>query len=655
MPTLSLFDITNYLLESPRHQDKNFEKFGKERLLRYKTLRSYRLWKEDHINSLQYHDFVPSIALVRCLSLASFEKQGTEYKTFVAISKETRKILYGHCHCVAGLGEACTHVAGLLFAIEEFVSEGLTELPDDLTCTEKLCKWIVPKGPKDGPQLNRVSLAIENYEEMLFNKDGEISALKKTVEEMSLQMEDPSRFTERHGVVQINALKVDLEKHKTLLRETENGEKEMFNALKESKMVIRERDGEIKKLKEFIKTQEDRHASKLDDRKDECNRTSHINECLQRSIKEKDERMAEIRLSLWETQNFCERESKRLKQANEDNVVQKERELSEFKRTFQADKKRFEEEFEKLRRSTLDTLAFKEEELQRLKNAATNFQDAINIDEATIGELRKKLEEKEYELFNMHQSKNQDIQHKSDELEKTKLNLDRKVFSLEKELEKAKDESEDIIREKESRIDELLNVVDKEQCKSSNEMKHRDRVIDDLRREVKKLQREFQNAKEQLAITADKASSSAAAMKHLNDTVTSAQEQNTSLNTIIETIRNDKDKSLQERNAELQSLRQKFSEAKEELSVNKDNKIQLDKLSKETAEKNVQIAVLQKHVSELRHMNENMKGSVSALTSKLDAKTKSLSKATKTSEILESAKKNNEEEITTLKRELEHF
>lgn len=155
MPAISLFDITTYLLESPRHQDKNFEIFGKEKLIRYKTLRSYRLLKEDHINSLQYHDFKPSIALVRCLSLASFEKQGTEYKTFVAISKETKTILYGHCHCVAGLGEACTHVAGLLFAIEEFVSEGLTELPDDLTCTEKLCKWIVPKGPKDGPQFAR--------------------------------------------------------------------------------------------------------------------------------------------------------------------------------------------------------------------------------------------------------------------------------------------------------------------------------------------------------------------------------------------------------------------------------------------------------------------------------------------------------------------
>ncbi|XP_028518946.1 uncharacterized protein LOC110252192 [Exaiptasia diaphana] len=153
MPTISLYNITNYLLESPPHKEKNFESYGKETLLRYKTLRSYRLWKEDHINSLQYNDFKPDLALVRCLSLASYEKQGTEYRTFVVITKHTKKIVYGHCHCVAGLGEACTHVAGFLFAIEEFVSEGLTELPDDLSCTEKLCKWIVPKGPKDGPQL----------------------------------------------------------------------------------------------------------------------------------------------------------------------------------------------------------------------------------------------------------------------------------------------------------------------------------------------------------------------------------------------------------------------------------------------------------------------------------------------------------------------
>lgn len=38
-------------------------------------------------------------------------------------------------------GEACSHIAALLFAIDDFVSKGLKELPADQTGIEKLCTW----------------------------------------------------------------------------------------------------------------------------------------------------------------------------------------------------------------------------------------------------------------------------------------------------------------------------------------------------------------------------------------------------------------------------------------------------------------------------------------------------------------------------------
>ncbi|KAH3890664.1 hypothetical protein DPMN_014749 [Dreissena polymorpha] len=59
------------------------------------------------------------------------------------------------CTCVAGLGEACTHIARLLFGIEDFVSRGFKGLPDAQATTEKLCKWIVPRGPKVEPKALR--------------------------------------------------------------------------------------------------------------------------------------------------------------------------------------------------------------------------------------------------------------------------------------------------------------------------------------------------------------------------------------------------------------------------------------------------------------------------------------------------------------------
>lgn len=41
-------------------------------------------------------------------------------------------------------GEACNHVAAVLFALDDFVSEGLNNVPDDVTCTDRLKKWNKP-------------------------------------------------------------------------------------------------------------------------------------------------------------------------------------------------------------------------------------------------------------------------------------------------------------------------------------------------------------------------------------------------------------------------------------------------------------------------------------------------------------------------------
>ncbi|XP_070550352.1 uncharacterized protein [Ptychodera flava] len=55
------------------------------------------------------------------------------------------------CRCVAGLGEACSHVGALLFAVEDFVAKGYKKLPDGPQCTEVLCKWISHKDSRVHP------------------------------------------------------------------------------------------------------------------------------------------------------------------------------------------------------------------------------------------------------------------------------------------------------------------------------------------------------------------------------------------------------------------------------------------------------------------------------------------------------------------------
>ena len=52
-------------------------------------------------------------------------------------------ILWAHCTCMAGLGEACTHIAALLFAIEASV-----KLQDSKTVTEEKAYWLLPTSVK---------------------------------------------------------------------------------------------------------------------------------------------------------------------------------------------------------------------------------------------------------------------------------------------------------------------------------------------------------------------------------------------------------------------------------------------------------------------------------------------------------------------------
>jgi hypothetical protein len=60
------------------------------------------------------------------------------------IAAENGRIITGHCNCMAGLGESCSHVASLLWAIESGV-----RARDSLTVTQKKAYWVIPKAIKE--------------------------------------------------------------------------------------------------------------------------------------------------------------------------------------------------------------------------------------------------------------------------------------------------------------------------------------------------------------------------------------------------------------------------------------------------------------------------------------------------------------------------
>ena len=62
------------------------------------------------------------------------------------VCKKSGKVLSAHCDCMAGLGESCSHVASLLWAIEAGCKRR-----DSLTVTEKRAYWVLPSAVKSVP------------------------------------------------------------------------------------------------------------------------------------------------------------------------------------------------------------------------------------------------------------------------------------------------------------------------------------------------------------------------------------------------------------------------------------------------------------------------------------------------------------------------
>ena len=156
MPEVRITNIINYLLAAHditvKTEGGDFEEYSESSLKSYKALRAYDLWESGNIHSLTYNplEAVYDFCSLRCTANPSGDTSGTQYSV-VVVFKTSGEPVGGSCSCVAGQGEACTHIAGLLFAAEDFVSRGYKSLSDQLATTEKLCKWIVPKGPSVTP------------------------------------------------------------------------------------------------------------------------------------------------------------------------------------------------------------------------------------------------------------------------------------------------------------------------------------------------------------------------------------------------------------------------------------------------------------------------------------------------------------------------
>ena len=60
------------------------------------------------------------------------------HKPWLCLDKKNGYIVSAHCTCLAGLGEACSHAAALMFSIEAVSQSGINSAP---ACTAIKCLW----------------------------------------------------------------------------------------------------------------------------------------------------------------------------------------------------------------------------------------------------------------------------------------------------------------------------------------------------------------------------------------------------------------------------------------------------------------------------------------------------------------------------------
>ncbi|CAG2190881.1 unnamed protein product [Mytilus edulis] len=163
--------------------------FDKESLRAYKSLKAYKFFEEGYVQKLlktrlQSDGSETEYYIVKADVMASMAQR--IYKTYVCFRMNDGGISGGACSCVAGKGEACSHIAALLFALEDFISNGFKDLPVAKTVTDKLCSWNKPAKKESGAAIDTQHQDCKEY--------GKTPEQKVTFEKLNF---DPRHATDR--------------------------------------------------------------------------------------------------------------------------------------------------------------------------------------------------------------------------------------------------------------------------------------------------------------------------------------------------------------------------------------------------------------------------------------------------------------------------
>ncbi|XP_074039917.1 uncharacterized protein isoform X1 [Leptinotarsa decemlineata] len=111
--------------------------YTKEQMRAYKSLNAFKYFEAGFVENVGFQ-LINDYVLIAGTVKHSMKARESKLRVWI-VSQKDGAICTAHCTCMAGLGEVCSHIAAVLYAVEHANS-----VKNNLSCTDVKAAWPVP-------------------------------------------------------------------------------------------------------------------------------------------------------------------------------------------------------------------------------------------------------------------------------------------------------------------------------------------------------------------------------------------------------------------------------------------------------------------------------------------------------------------------------